>query len=135
MLTPDTSLNESAYQLETTAGESIILNSAGKTTVYYFFAPWCQVCHASIGNLQALHLKNSHINVVAIALDYVDQQQVLDFTNQHQLSFPVAYGSEQMKQEFKIKGYPSYYVVSEDNTVKYRSIGYSSELGLYLRTL
>jgi hypothetical protein len=34
-----------------------------------------------------------------------------------------------------VQGYPSYYVLDGQNTVVARSLGYSTEIGLYLRTL
>ncbi len=143
MLGNATALDKLSTPLTTLDGEDIDLNGAklhsthinNASTVYYFFAPWCQVCHASIGNLQTLYQNNNQINIVVVALDFVDKQQVQDFAKEHQLTMPIALGNEQVKQSFRIKGYPSYYVVSEDNTIKYSSIGYSSELGLYFRTL
>lgn len=146
MLSTDTSMNEviskdkvaapiDSQILLTTVGESISLDAQGKTTVLYFFAPWCQICHVSIGNLQTLYEHNEQINVIAIALDYTSKDEVLDFTQQHQLTFPVAFGSETVKQALEITGYPSYYVINKDNTIVRKSMGYSSTLGLYLRTL
>ncbi len=115
--------------------KTLTIGAQGKTTVLYFFAPWCQICHLSIGNLQALYEKNSNIAVIAIALDYSDKAEVLAFTEQHKLTFPVVLGAQQLKSAFKIKAYPSYYILDKDNTVIGRSLGYSTELGLYLRTL
>ena len=89
----------------------------------------------SISNLQAIYEKNDRINVIAVALDFVDQKEVFEFSSQHQLTFPIALGNEQIKAQFKIKGYPSYYVIDEENTVVAKSMGYSSEIGLFLRTL
>ncbi len=119
----------------TLMGETISLVSQGKTTVIYFFAPWCQVCHVSIDNLQALYEKNAHLEVIAVALDYTSIDEVTNFTKQHQLTFPIAFGNEAIKQAFSISGYPSYYVISEKNIIISKSMGYSSELGLYLRSL
>jgi len=121
--------------LKTLDNKTIDLNHINKTTVVYFFAPWCQICHMSINNLQAIYKKNDHINVVAVALDYVDKKEVFEFSNQHQLTFPIVLGNEQIKAQFKIKGYPSYYVIDEENTIIAKSMGYSSEIGLLLRTL
>ena len=119
----------------TLMGDTVSLNAQGKTTVLYFFAPWCQVCHASIGNLQALYQKNEQIEVIAIVLDYTDLDEVMSFTRQNKLTFPIALGNEAIKQKFAITGYPSYYVLSKDNIISSKSMGYSSELGLYLRSL
>ena len=122
-------------QVPTLMGETVSLNSQGKTTILYFFAPWCQICHMSIGNLQSLYEKNDNIDVVAVVLDYMDVEQVMDFTKQHQLTFPIALGNEEIKHAFSISAFPSYYVISEENTVVGKSMGYSSELGLYIRSL
>ncbi len=119
----------------TLMGDTVSLNAMGKTKVLYFFAPWCQVCHVSIANLQNLYQKNEHIEVVAIVMDYTDTDEVLAFTKQHQLTFPIALGSENIKDVFSITGYPSYYVLNDQNIITARSMGYSSQLGLYLRTL
>jgi thiol-disulfide isomerase/thioredoxin len=135
MISTDEVLVEDNYQLTSVMNESITLKAEDKTTVIYFFAPWCQVCHVSISNLQALYEKNEHIDVIAVALDYMNVEEIKDFSLKHQLTFPIALGTEQVKKSFKISGYPSYYVINEQNTVISRSQGYSSEFGLYLRTL
>lgn len=122
-------------QIPTLMGDTVSLNSQGKITILYFFAPWCQVCHVSIGNLQVLFQKNEEIDVVAIALDFTSLEEVRAFTRQHQLTFPIALGNENIKKRFSITGYPSYYVLDEQNVITGKSMGYSSELGLYLRTL
>jgi thiol-disulfide isomerase/thioredoxin len=119
----------------TIMNETVSLNSQGKTTVIYFFAPWCQICHISIGNLQSLYEKNDNLDVIAVVLDFTNITEVTDFTKEHQLSFPIALGNEQIKQAFSISAYPSYYVISEENSIIGKSLGYSSELGLYLRSL
>ena len=125
----------SLLNVPTLMGSRIDLQSQGKTTVVYFFAPWCQICHASIGNLQALYEKNQQIDVVAVVLDYSSIDEVNKFTNRHQLTFPVVLGNEAIKKYFSVSGYPSYYVIDEENIIIAKSMGYSSELGLYLRSL
>ena len=116
-------------------GGEVNLTNTDKTTVIYFFAPWCQVCHYSIDNLQSHYINNSDINVIAVALDYIDKKEVGDFVAQHQLTFPIAMGNETIKSAYNIFAYPSYYVINSKNEVVAKSVGYSTELGLYLRTL
>jgi peroxiredoxin len=143
MLATDKSIDEvitensdiSIDLVPTLMDETVSLNAQGKTTVLYFFAPWCQVCHVSIGNLQSLFQKNEQLNVIAIALDFTNKDEVRNFSNKHQLTFPVALGNEAIKKVFEISGYPSYYVLNEENVIIAKSMGYSSELGLYLRSL
>jgi thiol-disulfide isomerase/thioredoxin len=135
MLSTGDGLAKQNIYLKTLDNKTIELSHNKKTTVIYFFAPWCQICHMSISNLQSIYEKNDQINVIAIALDYVDNKEVIEFSSQHQLTFPIALGTEQIKTQFKIKGYPSYYVIDEENTIIAKSMGYSSEIGLLLRTL
>jgi thiol-disulfide isomerase/thioredoxin len=135
MLSTDTKISSAQNTLPTLMDTTIELQSGKTKTVVYFFAPWCQVCHFSIDNLQKFYLKNENINVIAVALDYSDKTEVTAFVKQHDLTFPIALGNEQVKQKFSITGYPSYYVIDEHNTVVAKSLGYSSEIGMYLRTL
>lgn len=139
MLSTDTALTSLTttddLSLPTVMGEQVSLLPQGKTTVLYFFAPWCQVCHASIANLQALYQKNREIDVIAIALDYKDHSEVMKFIKRHQLTFPVALGSEKIKNTFAITGYPSYYIIDASGIIESKSLGYSSELGLHIRAL
>jgi len=129
------STTDASLTVASLLGEPVSLRAQGKTTVFYFFAPWCSICHASISNLQTLYQNNKHIDVIAIALDYSDKQEISAFTKQHQLTFPVALGNEAVKKHFLISGYPSYYVIDKDNVIIAKSMGYSSQLGLFLRTL
>lgn len=123
------------HQLKTLMHNDIILEAKGKKTIVYFFAPWCQVCNFSIDNLQSVYQKNPEIDVIAVALDFVDVDEVKKFTNNHQLTFPVALGNESVKADFQVQAYPSYYVLNGENVIIGRSLGYSSEIGLYLRSL
>lgn len=123
-----------SHQLKTIMDKDIVLHADGKKTILYFFAPWCQVCNLSIENLQNVYQKTPNLNVIAVALDFVDADEVKNFTMNHQLTFPVALGNELVKADYKVMGYPSYYVLDEENTIIARSLGYSSEIGLYLRS-
>jgi len=135
MLSIDTQLSEEPMVLNTIMDEQVDLLSNDKKTVLYFFAPWCKICHFSIDNLEDLYLDKQDVNVIAVALDYMDVEQIRKFTQQHQLTFPIAMGTEKVKHEFSISAYPSYYVLDENNRVISKSVGYSTEAGMYIRTL
>lgn len=134
MLSTDTQVSERQFVLDSTAGEQISLASNQKT-ILYFFAPWCSVCHVSIANLQQTFQKNPNIHVIAVGLDFMEKDEIDNFVARHELTFPVVYGNEAVKHAFQITGYPSYYVLNEENTIVNKSMGYSTEIGLYLRSL
>lgn len=108
----------------------------GKNTVVYFFAPWCHVCHASISNLEDFYQdKKGEVNVVAVALSYDSRNEISEFVADKQLTFPVLLGTNELMHEYRINGFPSYYVLDKAGVIVSKSQGYSTELGLHLRTL
>lgn len=135
MLSTDTSMRKYDFTLTSTMGDTVSLTPNKKKTIVYFFAPWCTVCHASIENLQNIYQKNQEIEVIAVGLDFVEREEIEAFVSNHQLTFPVVYGNSEVKKAFQITAYPSYYVLDEQNTIIAKSMGYSTELGLYLRSL
>lgn len=135
MLSTDTQISVEADTIPTLMNSTVELHSKDAKTIVYFFAPWCQICHLSIDNLQDFYIKNENVNVVAVALDYIEGGEVSYFAKQHELTFPIALGTERIKKKYNVIAYPSYYVIDEENTVIAKSLGYSTEFGMYLRTL
>lgn len=112
-------------------GQASLLVEPNKPTLIYFFAPWCTVCSLSIGNLE--YLDADKVNVVRIALDYSSAGEVQNFADEHNISSQILLGNETLKQQFKIQGYPTYYILDEQQKVLAKSYGYSTALGLKLR--
>ncbi|WP_177168869.1 TlpA family protein disulfide reductase [Thalassotalea agarivorans] len=135
MLEINQDVSQSAETMTSLSGEQISIATPGKAKLVYFFAPWCQVCNFSIDNLESFHQQGLDIEVYAIALDYENEDAVKQFVSRHELSFPILLGDNQMKHRFKIKGYPSYYLVDKHNKVVAKSMGYSTEVGMLARTL
>ncbi|WP_250884036.1 redoxin domain-containing protein [Glaciecola sp. XM2] len=102
-----------------------------KPNLVYFFAPWCKICSLSIDNLD--YLNEDKVNVVVIALDYSSTEEVEAFVAEHDVTMQVLYGHADLKRQFQIKGYPSYYLIDESFTIVSRSYGYSTAVGLKLR--
>lgn len=123
------------FTLSSTMDEKVNILASDQPTILYFFAPWCQICHLSMDNLQDFYIDNPDVDIIAIALDYKSQKAVTDFTLQHQLTFPVVFGDYKVKKHFKIFAYPSYYFVDPGNNIKQRSVGYTSSMGLYFSRL
>lgn len=136
MLSTGNDITQSAStKIKTLDNTLISLDATGKKKIIYAFAPWCQICHMSIGNLQNTFNKHSDVDVIALAFDYQDVKEVENFIGQHQLTIPIGLGNSQLKKSLNIEAYPSYYVIDENNKIIARSVGYSTELGLYLRSL
>jgi thiol-disulfide isomerase/thioredoxin len=131
MVETDGSIAIANTRLPVLSGETDFLFVQGKQTLVYFFAPWCQVCHLSIGNLD--YLDESNVNIVRIALDYESANSVTQFAQQHNISSDIFLGNESIKQTFKVTAYPTYYLLDTEQNIIGGSKGYSTAVGLKLR--
>jgi peroxiredoxin len=125
-----------AFTLPDLDGEMISNIKDQGPALYYFFAPWCTVCDASIENLNVLNpmLKQQNIKLYIIALEWKDKNEVLDFVSHRQLPVKPLLGSREQLRQFKIKAFPTYYVTNSQNEIEWVNVGYSTELGIKIRS-
>lgn len=133
MLDDNSQLQVATQMLVGLDGQTSTLIKPNKPTLIYFFAPWCKICSLSIGNLG--YLDTNQLNIVRVALDYSNVEEVQNFADIHNISSQILLGHEGVKQQFKIQGYPTYYILDEQQKVQAKSYGYSTALGLKLREI
>lgn len=113
------------------AGHAVLGPDASRNTLVYFFAPWCSICRLSIGNLSSVDERDTQVFVVA--LDYTTVDEVREFAEAVGLQREVLLGNADLRALFKVKAFPSYYILDSDFAVISRDMGYTSELGLRRR--
>jgi peroxiredoxin len=120
-------LDGRSYQLSDYQGQDVLV---------YFFAPWCSVCRLSADNLNDLRAArdDEKLLILMMALSYESRAEVEVFVADLGLQVPVLLGSEQQMQDYQIVGFPTYYVINEAGKLASKSMGYSTELGMRLRT-
>ena len=117
-------------------GETYNLEDAGgRPALVYFFAPWCKVCGASAGNLVRLRRWRdaADFEMVAVALDWAGAEEVRAYAERHQLNMTVVLGGASIARQWRVYGFPSYYVLDSQHRVARRDVGYSSQFGLWWR--
>ena len=114
-----------------------LANAREKPALVYFFAPWCRICAASADNLNRLRRwRNSdELEIVAVALDWDFAHEVEEYVERHGLGVTVVLGNATVRRQWQIQAYPSYYVLDSEHRIVRRDIGYSSQLGMWLRAL
>lgn len=109
---------------------------AGRPAVIYFFAPWCSVCSASAPQLRWFHRwRGDEVTLLLVGLDWSSESELREYAASHELPMPVLAGSAVTGAEWRIRGYPTYYVVDAQGRIAARDIGFTTAIGLWLRTL
>jgi thiol-disulfide isomerase/thioredoxin len=107
----------------------------GKPAVLYFFAPWCPVCSASAPQLRWFdRWAGDSVQVVLVALDASSTEELVAHARKHGLRMPILIGNATTAAAYRIRGYPTYYVLDSQGRVAGRDFGYTTAPGLWLRT-
>ena len=68
-----------------------------------------------------------------MALDWETAAEVREYVERHDLNVTVVLGDAKVARQWQIQAYPSYYVLDGEHRIIRRDIGYSSQLGLWIR--
>jgi len=84
----------------------------GKWVLVNFWATWCPPCLEEIPDLVALHeSKKNNLVVIGVALDYRDPKEVLQFSDQMMISYPMVLGDHKLAAQVgAIPGLPTTYL-------------------------
>ena len=136
LLPADERARAPAFELLDLQGRPWTLDSlAGKPAVLYFFAPWCGVCAASSPQLRWFdRWKGEDVQVVLVGLDWSNPAELAEYAARHELTLPMLAASPQTAADYRIRGYPTYYVLDADGRIAGRDFGYTTAPGLWLRT-
>ncbi len=106
-------------------------------TLVYFFAPWCTVCHYSVDALESIKQSTPQedLNIVMVALSWKNIEEVKTFLDEHKITVPVLLGTNQTASDYKINGFPSYYLISNKGEIIAKDMGFTTQAGIKLRLL
>lgn len=107
-----------------------------RPVLVYFFAPWCTYCALSSDNLARLRRlrADESLEILAVALDWKDRDEVRDYVDRHDLDLPVVLGDRRLALDWHVYAFPTYYVLDSAHRIRRRDLGYSTQLGLWWRT-
>jgi thiol-disulfide isomerase/thioredoxin len=135
LLASDGTVQSPYFELMDLQGRVKTLKDFGdKPTVLYFFAPWCKVCNASAHQLRWFdNWLGDDVNLVMIALDFADPMEVKAFRDTHDLRADILLGNRRTAVDFRIPGYPTYYLLDSSGRIRRKDFGYTTIIGLVWR--
>jgi len=73
--------------------------------------------------------------VLLIGLDWSTVDELREYAARHELTMPVLVGNPATGAAYRIRGYPTYYVVDAEGRIARRDAGLTTVAGLWFRTL
>ncbi len=108
--------------LQDTAGKTVSLYEeaeAGKTTVMFFWASWCNSCKTLLPVIKRLHHAKGDRPVSFYLMNVWEDGDPLEFLRQHEMTLPVMLQAENVAQRYDIKITPGIVVVDADRRIRY----------------
>lgn len=101
------------------------LSLKGKTVLLDFWAVWCAPCLKAMPTLSRLHtdFAEQNFQVLGIAAYSGSPADVREFLKEHRLAYPVVVGDEDLVERYGVIGYPTYFLIGPDGTVRKKFFG------------
>lgn len=101
----------------------------GKVLVIDFWGSWCPPCRAAMPDIQKIHEKYQGKPVAVVGFNY-ERQKAADpakFMKEKGFDYQLLLGAEKVAPNFKVPGWPTFYVVSPDGRILWGDVGHSPD--------
>ncbi|MBX7098834.1 MAG: TlpA family protein disulfide reductase [Myxococcaceae bacterium] len=117
--------------------EAVALSSfKGRPTVLAFWAPWCGVCKQESPNLsRAQRWLGDRARIVSVVGSYQGLEEVQRTVDQTGIDYPVLLADDRTLETFGVHAFPTLYFVDAEGHITGSASGYTTTLGVMLRTL
>lgn len=120
-----------AFDVETLSGTRFVLPGDTHPTLVYFWATWCPVCRVEHGSIDALA---AEYRVVAVAMQSGTNAELAGYLREHPWRVPTSNDlSGEQAANWGVHVTPTFFIVDSQGRIRYREVGYTTELGLRFR--
>jgi thiol-disulfide isomerase/thioredoxin len=102
---------------------------SGKLFIFDFWYWSCAPCHSAIPRLNDLYDKYKNDSLIILGLDFIDnndQQKIVmhKYLQSNQINYPVVFVDSSAIANYKVKAYPTIYLLDSNKRVIYSTVGY-----------
>ena len=109
----------------------------GKVVVFDFWATWCGPCKAAAPKLEAMYKEFSSKGFEIIGANLAERSadnkpietkdNAVAYVEEHKYSYAFTYGNDAIGKEWKVPGYPTFFIVGRDGIVKEVRVGFNEK--------
>lgn len=127
------------FELEDLNGETVHLTDLrGKVVVINFWATWCGPCRIEMPVLEEYHHRYEP-EMTVLGINVQESREAVEaYVSELGLTFPILLDEEgKVSSLYRVRGYPSTYILDGEGIIRYQHIGQISEAQLqtYLENL
>ena len=107
------------------------LDKIKKPLLVHFWATWCKVCQLEHDNISSIALDYP---VIGIASQSGSLKEVEAYVKDHDILYPVMLDANGYNaKKWNIIGFPTSFIIAEDNEIIFTEVGFTSEIGVRIR--
>ena len=120
--------------LTKTDSEFDLSDFAGNIVIFDFWYRTCPPCIKSIPQLNNIFSKYQYKGVKLFGLNDIDsdslsREQLIPFSQKENIKYPIVLIDKSVSEKYKVKGYPTFYIINKKGEIEYSKMGYSENLG------
>lgn len=103
----------------------------GKPALIHFWASWCGICKLEQDSIESISKDHT---VITIAMQSGDADEVQQYMQNHQLSFPVINDPDgEIANRYGVRAVPASFILDSKGEIAFRETGYTTGWGLRIR--
>ena len=105
--------------------------AGGKPVLVAFWSTWCPLCKTELSSLAAV---GRDWPLLSVAMQSGGADEVGKFLAERRLALPTVNDRDGLlSARYRVSGVPTHFIVDAAGKVRFRSVGYTTELGLRFR--